>query len=114
MNLRGLACVGVVAIGAVFALVACGGELPSSVEDVRDVPEETLSDFNGQFRSICASRGLGRFTGGLSDEVCDCVLRVIREQVADDDLVLGDDRGIDLPKAVEERSLDECVGEDEP
>ena len=114
MSPRGLACVVVATMGAVFGLAACGGELPSSVEDVRDVPEETLRDFNGQFRSICASRGLGRFTDGLSDEVCDCALRVIREQVADDELVPDDDGGIDLPKAVEERSLDECVGEDQP
>ena len=111
---RSVAIAALVGVVAVLALAACGGELPPSVEDVgRNIPEETLSDFNGQFRSICESRGLGRFTGGLSDDVCECALRVVREQVADDELVPKDDGGIDIPEAVEERSLDVCLGEDE-
>ena len=92
-------------------LVACGGSLPTTAEELgRDVRELTLSDFNDGFRSTCESRGLGRFTGGLSDDVCECALRVVREQVAEDDLVPLLEDGLELPEAVERRSLDVCLG----
>ena len=98
---------------AMLGLVACGGELPTTPEELgREVPDLTLSDFNDGFRSACESRGLGRFTGGLSDDVCECALRVVREQVADDELVPPAEDGIELPDAVEQRSLDVCLGRD--
>ena len=98
-----------------LALAACGGDRPPTIEELgRDVQERTLGEFNDGFRAACQSRGLGRFTGGLGDDVCECALRVIREQVAEDELVPQEDGGIDLPDAVEERSLDACLGEDAP
>ena len=101
-------------IGTAVMLVACGGELPTSVEEVgREVQEETLRDFNGQFRSICSSRGLGRFTGGFSDDVCECALRVVREQVANEEFKSQEGGGIDIPEALEERLLEVCLREAE-
>lgn len=98
-------------IVAAFAVAACGGELPTTAEELgREVQEITLGDFNDGFRSACESRGLGRFTGGLSDDVCECALRVVREQVAEDELLPLIDDGLELPEAVEQRSLDVCLG----
>ncbi len=68
-----------------LALAACGGDRPPTIEELgRDVQERTLGEFNDGFRAACQSRGLGRFTGGLGDDVCECALRV---QVAEDELV---------------------------
>lgn len=106
---------GFVAIGiaAAMALAACGGDVPPTVEELgREVEEQTLGEFNDGFRSVCESRGLGRFTGGLSDDVCECALRVVRDELADEELVPREDGGIDLPEAVEKRSLDVCLGQD--
>lgn len=106
---------GFIAIGvaAAMALAACGGDVPPTVEELgREVEEQTLGEFNDGFRSACESRGLGRFTGGLSDDVCECALRVIRDELADDELVPREDGGIDLPEAVEKRSLEVCLGQE--
>ena len=105
--LAGLGAVGVLALGA------CGPDAPPPVEELgREVHEQTLGEFNDGFRSACESRGLGRFTGGLSDDVCECALRFIRDQVADEELVPDEDGGIDVPEAIEERSLQTCLGRD--
>lgn len=103
----------VASAAAVVAMAACGGDIPR-VEDLgREIEKQTPSDFNDGFRSTCEARGLGRFTGGLSDDVCECALRVVREEVAEDDLVPREDGGIDLPEAVEKRSLEVCLGEED-
>ena len=110
MNRRRLASALALGLVAVFALAACGGDVPSTAEELgREVHERALGDFNDGFRSACESRGLGRFTGGLSDDVCECALRVVRKQVAEDELVPLLDDGLELPEAVAQRSLEVCL-----
>ena len=110
---RALASSSVLGAISLLGLVACGGNLPTTAEEIgREVQELTLSDFNDGFRSACESRGLGRFTGGLSDDICECALRVVREEVAGDELLPLAEDGFELPEAVEQRSLDVCLGRD--
>ena len=90
-------------------LVACGGDTrPTTEEFVRDVQERALGDFNAGLRGICESRSLSRIVGSVGDEACECALRVAREQLTDDELVVAITDEIPLPEAVEERAVEIC------
>lgn len=101
----------VVVLAGAVTLTACGGDTrPTTEELVRDIQERRLSDFNDGFRGVCESRSLSRIVGSAGDDVCECALRIAREQLTDDELVTAITDDIPLPKAVEERTVDVCLG----
>ena len=112
MNIRVFVSLTVLGVCALFLLTACGSSVPTTVEEIgREAQKRTLSDFDDGFRNTCESRGFGRFTGGLSDDICECALRIVREEVTEDELLPLADDGFDIPDAIEQRSLDVCLGE---